>query len=432
MKLLERLKPNNMRKILIILALLPTYISAQSIFALKHTSDSTYLFRSDSNCDTTILHKQKLSYSIYDFEPINDTEVLLLIKDQNPNLSGIYYKNSITNEFTLKYQIPIGEDFTMIKKLQSGDYALIGTSTHILTGDLSAFTNLYTPSIGFSTIQGKVIEPIENRIFYGVAGISEHNLSTGNFYERTPNIYDIKDFVYTENNKIIYLNSKYGSPSVVYISEYNLVTDENTKLDSIHDGDQTYEHFGAGNDVSLNYIGNNEIIITTINSSGIGISKYNFITKTIVLLHTFTNVDELFNIQNIVNNGNTLMDFWRRADVGQVPVNIIRCIPGESGVVSYSHLKCPSCTFNGVPLLVDEVNKNNFSLFPNPATSTVILQFEGEINSGFVSIYSISGQKVLQERIFVNDNEVHLSTSHLQSGIYFVELGNSRLKFAIE
>ncbi|TXI85788.1 MAG: T9SS type A sorting domain-containing protein [Crocinitomicaceae bacterium] len=43
-----------------------------------------------------------------------------------------------------------------------------------------------------------------------------------------------------------------------------------------------------------------------------------------------------------------------------------------------------------------------------------------------------NGQKVLQEKITTENNQFHVNTSNLQSGIYFVEIGNARMKFVVE
>lgn len=62
-----------------------------------------------------------------------------------------------------------------------------------------------------------------------------------------------------------------------------------------------------------------------------------------------------------------------------------------------------------------EASKSLFSIYPNPAQTTVSFLFEN--NTASVSVYSILGQKVIEKQI-TNQNPV-LSVENLKSGLYF-------------
>jgi hypothetical protein len=416
-----------------------------------------------ANCDTTIFHKElNTSYqntTISDFYPVNEHEYLI-IKPQE----GLFYKNTLTNEFYLKHanvndpnSSPSLHYHQSIHKLKDGSYwlNLRGSSDPVgyrLSSDLNSLDFIsYDASLfvnyaySFTT---KIVEPVNNRIFWlyqsEPIGLFETSLISNTKYARGVNgntinsgSYRVKEFTQVENNMILYLMNGGSTNDLTipkcYIYQYNLLTNLNEKIDSIMINTQKYEQFGgSGGTCSWNYIGNNEIIVTTNNggTSGIGqISKYNYVTKQIVQLHSFTSLNEQLSYP--VNHGTTLIDFQSRGNIVQNPISIIQCIPNTTGV-EYSLLKCPDCTYNGVALSVTEVEKNAFSLYPNPTSSTITLQFENQINSDFVTVYSISGQKVLQEKIKADNNQLNVNTSHLQAGIYFVEVGSSRMKFVVE
>ncbi|RMB58604.1 choice-of-anchor B family protein [Dokdonia sinensis] len=67
----------------------------------------------------------------------------------------------------------------------------------------------------------------------------------------------------------------------------------------------------------------------------------------------------------------------------------------------------------------DETLTADLSVYPNPATTLVNLQFNKPLGS--VSIYNILGQEVLQ--VSSQENKLQLNTSDLPSGVYFVQVG---------
>jgi len=68
-----------------------------------------------------------------------------------------------------------------------------------------------------------------------------------------------------------------------------------------------------------------------------------------------------------------------------------------------------------------------FSITPNPATSFLAVNLEGEKTEGEVKVYDISGKLVLTQLIQPHNNKV--STSTLPSGIYIVSFQSHSQKY---
>lgn len=81
---------------------------------------------------------------------------------------------------------------------------------------------------------------------------------------------------------------------------------------------------------------------------------------------------------------------------------------------------------------ISEIDNDEIKVYPNPVKNVLTIQFQNEIHEDVVTIYSVSGKNVLQEKINIQNNQIHLNTSDLKSGIYFVEVGSARMKIVIE
>ena len=73
-------------------------------------------------------------------------------------------------------------------------------------------------------------------------------------------------------------------------------------------------------------------------------------------------------------------------------------------------------------LSIDESNqKINFLLYPNPATSSITLDFKQNISSGLLTIYDLSGKSLSRKEIN-NESFVSLDLNNIPSGVYFIKL----------
>ncbi|WP_313903046.1 S8 family serine peptidase [Flavobacterium anhuiense] len=72
----------------------------------------------------------------------------------------------------------------------------------------------------------------------------------------------------------------------------------------------------------------------------------------------------------------------------------------------------------GKTLSVDDfIAETAFSVYPNPVKNTITFSFLNQSNTASVTIFSVLGQKVIEEKI--NNSNPVLSLQSLQSGLYF-------------
>jgi hypothetical protein len=78
---------------------------------------------------------------------------------------------------------------------------------------------------------------------------------------------------------------------------------------------------------------------------------------------------------------------------------------------------------------IENPTKATFNVFPNPTKTTLNIQSTQSNNSN-VKIYDAIGQLYLDEKL-TNQNK-RLNIQHLQSGIYFIKVGDTVQKFVKE
>ena len=79
-------------------------------------------------------------------------------------------------------------------------------------------------------------------------------------------------------------------------------------------------------------------------------------------------------------------------------------------------------------LSVDAFDSNSFGLFPNPAKDEVIITLNNfQVENVKITIYDVQGKRVSVSQN-VKESTIQLNTSHLSSGLYFVELQNGSNK----
>ncbi|HPW65474.1 MAG TPA: T9SS type A sorting domain-containing protein [Salinivirgaceae bacterium] len=75
--------------------------------------------------------------------------------------------------------------------------------------------------------------------------------------------------------------------------------------------------------------------------------------------------------------------------------------------------------YSEITVGIDDVKKSTFNVFPNPASSYIIIQPQLSDNSGVFEFYDIKGNKVIS---LVFSDRTQVSVSDLQSGIYFYNI----------
>ncbi len=72
---------------------------------------------------------------------------------------------------------------------------------------------------------------------------------------------------------------------------------------------------------------------------------------------------------------------------------------------------------------INQLNQNsNLSVFPNPTSSIINIDFEGIENVDF-QLFSLTGQSILNGT--VNSNTQQIDIAHLPEGVYFLKVGNA-------
>lgn len=79
------------------------------------------------------------------------------------------------------------------------------------------------------------------------------------------------------------------------------------------------------------------------------------------------------------------------------------------------------------PASVDDVEKTDFSMYPNPATEIVNLSFNETIYTEY-AVYDMTGRNILSGTINGESN-TQISIESLQSGTYMLKVGNTTKKF---
>ena len=100
----------------------------------------------------------------------------------------------------------------------------------------------------------------------------------------------------------------------------------------------------------------------------------------------------------------------------------------------YVQIKIVNITDGGNNLYLDNINLgdfptgmnnienvNQFSVYPNPASSTVIIQFENWDENRKVNLLNSVGIRVACSQV-IRDNQVELQVSELPFGMYFVQV----------
>jgi hypothetical protein len=71
---------------------------------------------------------------------------------------------------------------------------------------------------------------------------------------------------------------------------------------------------------------------------------------------------------------------------------------------------------------IEETNMNSFSVFPNPATDIINIEFSGFEDGGSVSIFDMSGRKIIHQILEAESKTHSINTTFLSSGLYIIEL----------
>ena len=78
-----------------------------------------------------------------------------------------------------------------------------------------------------------------------------------------------------------------------------------------------------------------------------------------------------------------------------------------------------SCRYS-LPIGIDELQKEDYSVFPNPASKTLHLKNYNSKYSDILRMYNTLGQMVIQRKIMRSEDEIDIE--QLNPGVYIVEI----------
>jgi len=70
---------------------------------------------------------------------------------------------------------------------------------------------------------------------------------------------------------------------------------------------------------------------------------------------------------------------------------------------------------------VSKIQKQTFSLFPNPVSENISIQFQNEIQSAEINVLNVLGETVLKENI-INSKNTSINVADFTNGIYFIQI----------
>jgi hypothetical protein len=100
------------------------------------------------------------------------------------------------------------------------------------------------------------------------------------------------------------------------------------------------------------------------------------------------------------------------------PVGNSTCDLFSAGEVFLNQLKCFTFTEN--------LEENNFIIYPNPANSYVIVDIDHIADSNnTITIFDIYGKKLFEEKINKSKNNIVIDIKMFPKGFYLIELKDS-------
>jgi len=143
-----------------------------------------------------------------------------------------------------------------------------------------------------------------------------------------------------------------------------------------------------------------------------------------------------------VNTGASILKYGvLEVDTLYIPGGDVNCLsPGEVILWLNAHISNggafqSNCAFSigpwfecvrpqfGFMNVLDLVDKNQISIFPNPATDHITIEFKTDVNKNTtVTISNIQGQQLLKQSI--SNINTTLDVSGLSSGIYFLRISS--------
>ncbi len=84
-------------------------------------------------------------------------------------------------------------------------------------------------------------------------------------------------------------------------------------------------------------------------------------------------------------------------------------------------VKYRSGTFTPQATGISSIEKNDFSIYPNPVSSVLTINFQNEIQSAELNVLNVLGETILKQNIN-NTSNISLNIADLTNGVYFIQI----------
>lgn len=416
----------------------------QTLFYSKNVSGSQNSIIKIADCDTTTVYHGEVNHPQYSYNGFRPFAVIdennLLIPVSSANQHSIIYKWNIPNQTLDSISSLSGGVLSVHKNEFTGVITFYGNEVRHLNPDLSEnnteptngqITSFYHDN-GFKILQfsSTVLAREDNyRIYKGI-------LSSGGIAE-LPNFFEadkiVRGFVKINDVEALIVSFKNNStPSLqkFYINKYNVSSNSHVLIDSIPYSSPSFNNFYNAQKF---YFGGGDSIYFFNNNYGANlvgqISVYNFGSKTTSSLYSYNTMNEQF--KDAIYNQGKLLSYNSYLDIGN-PISTLSICNSEPNTY-LRNLKCFGCIQPNSSLGTNDIKNHLFTIHPNPATNQVIISSQFFTENEVVQIFNTSGQLVHEyPNLSPQDQTYTINVEQLNSGIYFIKIGESTQKLIIQ
>jgi len=109
---------------------------------------------------------------------------------------------------------------------------------------------------------------------------------------------------------------------------------------------------------------------------------------------------------------------WNGNGIDKPALNELRCQTKQRGYNTLPII-CNTVGLNDIP-----ISENNFTISPNPANTILNIELSGDCKNAKIIVFNQLGQ-IEKSILNINSRTIHIETSDLKSGLYFIVLQNS-------
>ena len=74
---------------------------------------------------------------------------------------------------------------------------------------------------------------------------------------------------------------------------------------------------------------------------------------------------------------------------------------------------------------IEELNENNFSIFPNPTSEILNLKWDSQYNISLIEVVNLHGNRIITQKVKGGQTSTIIDVNQLPNGIYTLRFNNS-------